>query len=81
MPAPKKANSSLSKTLTPPKSKATAKPDAKSTPKKQIPTAAQKMNIAKTNLMARKIELDAAKLSKMIKDKYTEIKPDYDRID
>ena len=28
-----------------------------------------------------KIELDAAKLSKMIKDKYTEIKPDYDRID
>jgi hypothetical protein len=61
MPAQKKANSYLSKTLTPPKSKATAKPDAKSTPKKQIPTAAQKMNIAKTNLMARKIELDAAK--------------------
>lgn len=28
-----------------------------------------------------KIELDAAKLSKMIKDKYTEIKPDYDRTD
>lgn len=25
--------------------------------------------------------LEAAKLSKMIKDKYTEIKPDYDRID
>lgn len=26
-----------------------------------------------------KIELDAVKLSKMIKDKYTEIKPDYER--
>jgi hypothetical protein len=26
-----------------------------------------------------KIELDAAKLSKMIKDKYTEIKPDYEK--
>jgi hypothetical protein len=25
--------------------------------------------------------MDAKKLSKMIKDKYTEIKPDYDRID
>ena len=28
-----------------------------------------------------KIQMDAKKLSKMIKDKYTEIKPDYDRID
>ena len=28
-----------------------------------------------------KIKEDAGKLSKMIKDKYTEIKPDYDRID
>jgi 1-aminocyclopropane-1-carboxylate deaminase/D-cysteine desulfhydrase-like pyridoxal-dependent ACC family enzyme len=34
MAAPKKANSSLSKTLTPPKSKATAKPTAKAKDKK-----------------------------------------------
>ena len=57
MPAPKKANSSLSRTM---KTSPDLIKKAKPTPKKQIPTAAQKMNMAKANLMGKKAYSNSA---------------------